>query len=273
MVWYGMVWYVMVWYGMVWYHVFTSPQLLLHGAAGTAGGSGSGAGGGDGAYVAAVRRTITIGGENADRGSFVGSILAAAHGSLDAIPSSWRRRTTRYDEMLAVAEAIADGGIADGGSPRAPTSAEGGAPATEAAPASPAAQHAARLGESPTPQPQDGQQQQQDHRHRALVRYGESPASRVGNSRGCIAHSNHTTANGTRPPSHPDDVRALRALCLPRSFRTRALPLGALLPLSTFPIWQVPRHARARPMGTQRVLVERVGASLLVGPGALDIAS
>ena len=48
------------------------------------------------------------------------------------------------------------------------------------------------------------------------LRSGRERVTRVElrNSPGCIANSNHTTSNATRPPSHPDDIAGLRALYL-----------------------------------------------------------
>ena len=86
------------------FHVLTAPQFLLHSEASTTPMS----------FPDAIRETIKIGGENADRGSFIGSLIAAAAATVEdptvAIPTEWVNKTTRYDEMLKVAEAIVDGG-------------------------------------------------------------------------------------------------------------------------------------------------------------------
>jgi hypothetical protein len=175
--------------------MFTAPQLLLH---------GSGTDGADGAagltFEDAVRTTIIIGGENADRGSFIGSILAAQVGDVDvAVPAAWQAKTTQYKAMLELAEAIVDGGKeetrTDGAEDDAATAAAEDGAATTAAAAAVAASGAAAAAPAAPPRP-------------------IHPSPRLGNSPGCIAHSNHTTSNATRPPSHPDDVAGLRALYL-----------------------------------------------------------
>ena len=53
------------------YHAFTAPHLLFH-HNGTV------------SYEDAIRETIKICGENADRGTFIGALLAAAAGSVEA---------------------------------------------------------------------------------------------------------------------------------------------------------------------------------------------
>lgn len=131
------------------FHVFTAPHLLLHGNA---------------TWVEAVRETIRIGGENANRGSFIASLLAAAAPPGEThIPPEWLAKTTRFEEVRRLAEKIADGG---------------------------------GFGE------------------RGGIDHAASPAAapRLGNAPGCVGHGNSTTSNATRPPSHPDDVRALTAL-------------------------------------------------------------
>ena len=124
------------------FHVFTAPQMLLHAP--------------NASIEAAVRATIKIGGENANRGSFVASVLAAAGGET---PEAWLRETTRSAEVRRLAERAVDGGFL-----RAPV-----------APARPG-------------------------------------AANFGNAPGCVGHANGSDWNGTAPPSHPDDVRALSAL-------------------------------------------------------------
>ncbi|KAH8083974.1 ADP-ribosylglycohydrolase [Aureococcus anophagefferens] len=65
------------------FHIFTAPHMLLHNMS---------------SLVAAVRETIVIGGENANRGSFVASILAAAGGE---VPDAWLEQTARGAEVRA----------------------------------------------------------------------------------------------------------------------------------------------------------------------------
>ena len=199
------------------FHVFTAPHMLLHG-------------GNLSTFVAAVRETIIIGGENANRGSFLGSIIAASActtalakgdnsgnsgnigdgndgndgndgsgggggggggyrscvGRSDSregsgvygesvVPLSWQNKTTLIDEIHSIAEAIADGGSK---SRRASYTASNTADNTTS------------------------------HTTYTSVQLNE----RLGNAPGCIAHSNHTTSNATRPPSNKDDIAALRGL-------------------------------------------------------------
>ncbi|XP_005092832.1 crystallin J1C [Aplysia californica] len=56
-------------------------------------------------YVDSVRTTIRAGGCNASRSGFIGACRAAQEG-FDAIPESWRQRTKRYEEVLALALAL-----------------------------------------------------------------------------------------------------------------------------------------------------------------------
>lgn len=56
-------------------------------------------------------QTIKIGGENGDRGSFIGSLLAAQAGTLaGVVPASWQHNVTLIAEIVALAEHLADGG-------------------------------------------------------------------------------------------------------------------------------------------------------------------
>ncbi|KAH8066113.1 ADP-ribosylglycohydrolase [Aureococcus anophagefferens] len=71
------------------FHIFTAPHMLLHNMS---------------SLVAAVRETIVIGGENANRGSFVASILAAAGGE---VPDAWLEQTARGAELDLADNALA----------------------------------------------------------------------------------------------------------------------------------------------------------------------
>jgi ADP-ribosylglycohydrolase len=82
------------------FHLFTAPQLLLHHVYEAPAYN----------FTQAIRDTIKLGGENGDRGSLAGSLLAAAAGSLDAIPLEWQKSTTLYQRALQMAELIVDGG-------------------------------------------------------------------------------------------------------------------------------------------------------------------
>lgn len=197
------------------FHVFTAPHLLLHynGSVG---------------FAQAVRETILLGGENANRGTFIASILAAAAGSVDAaVPKDWLARTTRGQEVMMLAEQLADGGnhMMQGRSASEPTvaSARGNAPiesfnsiqihqqgrgvlsvdndvvSPHTAALSRGSPHAENVAVA-TPPARSGPKRVM----RAELR----------NSPGCIANANHTTSNATRPPSHPDDIAGLRALYL-----------------------------------------------------------
>ena len=146
------------------FHVFTAPQLLLNGVSNSSTTPLT--------FVDAIRETIKIGGENANRGSFIGSILAAAAGSVDAsIPADWQRRTTRWGVVKALAEAIVDGGNASD-----------------------------TLNVRGASEPSAVETMRSQRRSRA--RDEKSTAARLGNSPGCIAHGNSTTSNATRPPTH-----------------------------------------------------------------------
>lgn len=141
------------------FHILTAPHLLLHSKNTT--------------FVDAIRQTIKIGGENANRGSFVGSILAAQTGNIDAaIPQKWKEKTAKYAETLKLANMIVDNSIY----------------LTE--------QHKNILNTTSSTKIL--------HEHNV----------KLSNSPGCIAHSNSTTSNATHPPSHPDDLKALRSLYL-----------------------------------------------------------
>ena len=181
------------------FHVFTAPQLLLHGVSTTrsanananANANGTGAAGKvlTSTYVDAIRETIKIGGENANRGSFIGSILAAAAGSADAaIPADWQNRTTRYSIVKALAEAIVDGGHTSGDASTTFNS----------------------FGRTRARSRSRGREVQRERRSASATASAAAP--RLGNSPGCIAHGNSTTSNATRPPTHPDDLKALRAI-------------------------------------------------------------
>jgi hypothetical protein len=167
------------------FHVFTAPQLLLHG-------SGANTSAGTGApssltFAHAVRETIKIGGENANRGSFIGALLAAAAeggaGGEAAIPADWKTRTSRYGEMRQLAERIVDGGKQDG---KAPLSGSASESASLPVPVSGAGADRVDVAVS------------------GPYATGRGPG--WGNSPGCIAHGNSTTSNATQPPSHPDDI-------------------------------------------------------------------
>lgn len=154
------------------FHVFTAPHLLLHAerAAGAAV-----------TVEDVVRQTIKLGGENANRGTFLASLVAASFGSVDAaVPAAWMSSTTEIDAIRDMGRALA------------------------------------RLGAAPPPRPVAAAAVPWPQRTRPLAaaagRRAEFPALR--NSPGCIANSNHTTSNATRPPSHPDDFAGLRALYL-----------------------------------------------------------
>lgn len=88
------------------FHVLTAPHFLLHGAQLSV----------PYTFSDAIRETIKIGGENANRGSFIGSLLAAESASAknptQAIPITWQEQTNRYKEMRLVVENIVDGGKA-----------------------------------------------------------------------------------------------------------------------------------------------------------------
>ena len=150
------------------------------------------------------------------RGSFIASILAAA-GEGPPLPSEWARKTTLHAEIQTIATDIARGGrfsvkrdvdgaqghaAKQGGQDRAPV-------------LSRLSNSKRRLsnskGRAGNAKGRAGNLKR--HNGNAKRRFSNSKG-RVGNSKGCIAHSNHTTSNATRPPSHPDDVAALRALYL-----------------------------------------------------------
>jgi len=77
------------------FHAFTAPQLMYHSNA---------------TYEEAIRETIVIGGENANRGTFIGAILAAAAGGVEGVvPAEWRRETTRMAEVEHLANILAAG--------------------------------------------------------------------------------------------------------------------------------------------------------------------
>ena len=88
--------------------VYTVPHFLLHyddddnrsSSASSSSPSPSRPSGGDGGwgYADAVRETIRIGGESGARGMWIGALLAAQRGGLDAIPADWAARTAHYDE-------------------------------------------------------------------------------------------------------------------------------------------------------------------------------
>jgi len=58
-------------------------------------------------YVAGVHATMRVGGCNCSRGGFIAMCLAA-QGGLECIPKSWCLRTTRYDQVLQLAQQLAD---------------------------------------------------------------------------------------------------------------------------------------------------------------------
>lgn len=77
-------------------NAFTAPHLLFHHAA--AGVS----------FEEAIRETIKNGGENANRGSFIGSLLAAEAGSVSAsVPSGWLNKTLLIKEIMTLGETLA----------------------------------------------------------------------------------------------------------------------------------------------------------------------
>ena len=166
------------------FHVFTAPQLLLNGVSNSSTTPLT--------FVNAIRETIKIGGENANRGTFIGSILAAAAGSVDAsIPADWQRRTTRWGVVKALAEAIVDGGNA---------SAEAIVKAPNPYPHRRWGNASDTLNVRGASEPSAVETMRSQRRSRA--RDEKSTAARLGNSPGCIAHGNSTTSNATRPPTH-----------------------------------------------------------------------
>ena len=63
------------------FHVYTVSHAVLHNETQT--------------YAEAICETIRIGGESGARGMWIGSMLAAHQGSVDAIPRSWANATTK----------------------------------------------------------------------------------------------------------------------------------------------------------------------------------
>lgn len=164
------------------FHILTAPHFLFHYAASDPPLS----------YTDAIRQTIKIGGENGDRGSFIGSLVAAAAATVEdplaAIPATWRANTTQFDELKKVAEAIVDGG-------------DGRRGGLEGNSRPWLAKHSVRgdVGNEKRPLEAASMFQPADNAH--------GPG--LGNAPGCIAHGNSTTSNATRPPSHPDDSACL----------------------------------------------------------------
>lgn len=202
------------------FHVFTAPHLLLHynGSVG---------------FAQAVRETILLGGENANRGTFIASILAAAAGSVDAaVPKDWLARTTEGQEVVRLAEQLAAGGR--GGGSHATQGRSASEPTVASAPRNAPIEsfntkQAHQEGRGVLPVDNDVVSPPtiappRDSSRAENVAIATAPALRSGrervtrvelrNSPGCIANSNHTTSNATRPPSHPDDIAGLRALYL-----------------------------------------------------------
>jgi hypothetical protein len=76
-------------------NIFTASQLLFHADGGAT-------------FEDAIRETIKIGGENANRGSFIGSLLAAEAGSVaKAIPASWLNKTIDSAAIVELGERLA----------------------------------------------------------------------------------------------------------------------------------------------------------------------
>jgi hypothetical protein len=177
--------------------VFTAPHLLLH-YNGTID------------FASAVRQTILLGGENANRGTFIASILAAAAGSQSgAVPRDWLTRTTEAEAVTRLAEQLATAATSTGirsfeSAESDKTSSHG---RTHPLALSPLTSNHVQTGPSVTPR-----QSTTLGREASAARVVGKREVRLGNSPGCIANSNHTTSNATRPPSHPDDIAGLRAL-------------------------------------------------------------
>ncbi len=243
------------------FHILTAPHFLLHRAAvsGVGGAGYAGAVGDSGGecgnsssrttrtgsssavadstasdsslewtFVDSIRETILLGGENADRGSFVGSLVAAAavaagaQDPLAAIPLTWRNQTTRWAELLAVAESIVDGGHASSfsssysaSSPSSSSSSSSALPTASSSSDHSALQlDMARRLTAPHGRSSDST----STRAGSTSGTSSTTSSRtndvnrqrlrgpgLGNAPGCIGHGNSTTSNATRPPSHPDD--------------------------------------------------------------------
>lgn len=56
-------------------------------------------------YVDAIRANLAAGGDNCSRSIIIGAVSAAAE-SADPVPAAWKQKTTRYDEIKALAEKL-----------------------------------------------------------------------------------------------------------------------------------------------------------------------
>ncbi|TYZ65984.1 hypothetical protein PybrP1_005568 [[Pythium] brassicae (nom. inval.)] len=64
-----------------------------------------------GGYAGAVRANLAAGGDNCSRAIIIGAVAAAAAQTdsaalADAVPAEWQRKTTRFDELRALAEKL-----------------------------------------------------------------------------------------------------------------------------------------------------------------------
>ena len=202
------------------FHVFTATQLMLH--------SNETELKTQAGYVSAVRETILLGGENANRGTFIAAIVAAAIGDVDAaVPVAWMPKVIAIQEIVQLAHALASGGHGN-----AVRSGDRGSKLPKAAKET-SINIAHRIGKSNrSAQQRSHSQQDSDDSYR----WHHDEQEILRNSPGCVANSNHTTSNATRPPSHPDDIAGLRALYLATNGQVKrsdgcrriALPASAL---------------------------------------------
>ncbi|KAL4219271.1 hypothetical protein ACF0H5_021853 [Mactra antiquata] len=58
-------------------------------------------------YQTGVQATLRAGGCNASRAGFIGACLAAQHG-LSSIPDTWKQKTTKYQEIVKLAEQLVE---------------------------------------------------------------------------------------------------------------------------------------------------------------------
>ena len=198
------------------FHVFTGPQLMLHADEATLKTQAG--------FASAVRETIKLGGENANRGTFIAAIVAAAVGDVSAVvPAAWMSKVIAIDDILDLAHLLASGGLrgrrqteSDGANTRTRTGTGTGTGTTGVGTRTGTSASTGTLGVGTHIRTATRKVTKKSNAASSSTHYRwhHDDQEILRNSPGCVANSNHTTSNATRPPSHPDDIAGLRALYL-----------------------------------------------------------
>eukprot|EP00729_Bicosta_minor_P016179 gene16179-29351_t len=160
-------------------------------------------------FASAVRETIKLGGENANRGTFIAAIVAAAVGDVSAVvPAAWMSKVIAIDDILDLAHLLASGGH------RGRRQTESDSANTRTRTGTGTGTGTPGVGTHTRTATRKVTKKSNAASSSTHYRWHHDDQEILRNSPGCVANSNHTTSNATRPPSHPDDIAGLRALYL-----------------------------------------------------------